>query len=146
MGVKLWYIGSIRDATGLATGRQCEHPHERHNAFNEILESIPVFAQQDVYTFDVRARETLTDGIMAMTHTKTGRQLFHSLNQPRGPDSTYRLSYILSHSEEAAHQRVTWVYKYFAIEDVFKALSCHWDMVTTGSNQQRRAFKTWTTG
>jgi hypothetical protein len=59
MGVKLRFIGLIRDATGLAMRQQCEHLHARQKSFNEILESRPVFALQDAYTFDTRARETL---------------------------------------------------------------------------------------
>jgi hypothetical protein len=59
---------------------------------------------------------------MAMTHEKTKRQLFHSLDQPRVPGTTFRLSFIKAHAEEAgavidslvdyvAHQRGSWVLK-----------------------------------
>jgi hypothetical protein len=70
MRVKLRFIGSIRDATGLALRQQCEHLHARQKAINEILESRPVFALKYAYTFETRAQETLSDGIMATTHTK----------------------------------------------------------------------------
>jgi hypothetical protein len=64
MGVKLRFIGSIRDTKGLDARQQCEHLHARQKAFNEILQSRPVFALQDAYTFDTRAQQTLSDGIL----------------------------------------------------------------------------------
>jgi hypothetical protein len=64
--------------------QQCEHLHARQKVFDEILESQPVFALQDAYTFDTRARATFTDGFMVRTHTKTGRQLFDSIDMAQG--------------------------------------------------------------
>jgi hypothetical protein len=101
MGVKLICVCSIRDSTGLAIRQKYEHLHARQKAFNETLESWPVYALQDAYTFDTRFQETLADGIMVMIHTKM-HQLVHSLDQQLGPVSTSRVSYTISHGEEAA--------------------------------------------
>jgi hypothetical protein len=87
------------------------------------------------------ARETIADGSMAMTQEKTKRHLFHSLDQPRGPGTTFRLSFITSHAEETGgavidspvacleQQRGSWVFKYFDHEDLMKARACHWDPI-----------------
>jgi hypothetical protein len=101
MGIKLRFICDIWDVTGLPMKEQCEHLHARQKAFGEILELHPVYALQDAYTFDTRSREILADGFMAMKHSNSGRQLFHSLDQPRGSGSNYRLTFIQSHGEEA---------------------------------------------
>jgi hypothetical protein len=121
MVIKLSFICDIRDTTGLAMMHQCEHLHARQKAFVEIMEYRPVYALQYAYTFDTRLRVTLSDGIMVMTHSKSGREFFHSLDQPLGAGCNYQLTCIQSHGEEAgaviysltaylAHQRGTWVY------------------------------------
>jgi hypothetical protein len=50
MGIKLRLICDLRDDTGLAMRQKCEHLHARQKAFDDILESHPVYALQEAYT------------------------------------------------------------------------------------------------
>jgi hypothetical protein len=59
MVIKLRFSCAIRVATGLAMGQQCDHLHARQNAFNDILESRPVYALQDAYIFYTKSRKPL---------------------------------------------------------------------------------------
>jgi hypothetical protein len=79
LGIKLRFICYLRDAAGLPMRQHYEHLHTRQKAFGDRLESHPVYALSEAYNFDTTARETISDGFMAMTHKKKKRQLFHSL-------------------------------------------------------------------
>jgi hypothetical protein len=90
-----------------------------------------------VYYEDKRAGFSLADCIMSLKWKGTSNQLFHSLDQAKGTGTCYSISFIDMYDMEArevfqnlaaylAHHHGTWVYKYFADEDVELAQTCFW--------------------
>jgi hypothetical protein len=74
---------------------------------------------------------------MSLKWKGKSKQLFHSLDQAKGTGTCYSLSFIDMYDMEArevihnlaaylAHHYGTWVYKYFAAEDVELAQTFYW--------------------
>jgi hypothetical protein len=74
---------------------------------------------------------------MSLKSKGTYKQLFHSQDQAKGTGKCYSLGFIDMYDMEArevihnlaaylAHHHGTWVYKYFAAEDVELAQTCYW--------------------
>jgi hypothetical protein len=81
------------------------------------------------YYEDKRTGCSLEDCIMSLKSKATSKRLFHSLDQAKGTGTCYNLSFIdmydmdkreVIHNLEAylAHRHGTWVYTFFAAEDV----------------------------
>jgi hypothetical protein len=74
---------------------------------------------------------------MSLKSKGTPKQLFHSLDQVKGMGTCYSLSFINMYAMEVrevihnwaeylAHHHGSWVYTYFAAEDVELAQTCYW--------------------
>jgi hypothetical protein len=113
-----------------------------------------------VYYEDKRAGFSLADYIMSLKLKGTSKQLFHSLYQAKGTGTCYSLSFIDIYDMEERevihnlvaylpHHHDTWVYKYFAAEDVELAQTCYWheesQSMRSNKEQMRDNIMNWDT-
>jgi hypothetical protein len=105
--------------------------------FIKIHRSLRFPGVKGAYYEDKRAGCSLVDCIMSLKSKGTFKQLFHSLHQAKGTGTCYSLSFIDMYDMEErevihnlaaylAHHHGTWVYTYFAAEDVELAQTCYW--------------------
>jgi hypothetical protein len=103
----------------------------------KIHRSVQVPGVKWEYYEDKIAGFSLADCIMSLKLKGTSKQLFHSLNQAKGTGRCYSLSFIDMYDMEAreviknleaylAHHHGSWVYKYFAAENVELAQTFYW--------------------
>jgi hypothetical protein len=138
LGIKLRFIPLLYEAVGIGGHDKTMRLYNRQAKFNKMLQWSNIFSLTDAQIIDSRSKHSINDCIVALKCRDTGKQIFHSLDQPFGPGTNYKLSFISAYQAEAqevlntlpaylAHWNGTWVYKYFKSEDVAKARNCYWD-------------------
>jgi hypothetical protein len=149
LGIKLRFIALLHDAVGIGGHGKTMWLYNRQAEFNKMLQWSNIFSLTDAHIIDSRSNRSITDCIMALKCRDTGKHLFNSLDQPFGPGTNYKLSFISAYQAEAtevfntlpayvAHWNGTWVYKYFKSEDVAKAIIFIGIKSNVLSDRQRR--------
>jgi hypothetical protein len=129
LGYKLCFLFDLKDSIGIHGMDKAQKLFDRQATFIKIHRSVRVPGVKGVYYEDKRAGCSLADCIMSLKSKGTSKQLFHSLDQVKGTGTCYSISFIDMYDMEArevihnlaaylAHHHGTWVYKYFAAEDV----------------------------
>jgi hypothetical protein len=119
----------VKDSIGIHGNDKAQKLFDWQADFINIQRSVRVPGVKGAYYEDKRAGCSLADCIMSLKLKGTYKQLFHSLDKAKGTGTCYSLSFINRYDMEArevihnltaylAHHHGTWVYKYFAAEDV----------------------------
>jgi hypothetical protein len=138
LGIKLRFIPLLHESDGIGGHDKTMRLYNQQAEFNNMLQWSNIFSLKDAHIIDSRSKRSINDCIMDLKCRDSGKQLFHSLDQPFGPGTHYNLSFISAYQAEATevlntlpaylvHWNGTWIYKYFKSEDVAKARNCYWD-------------------
>jgi hypothetical protein len=140
----------VKESIGIHGRDKAQNIFDRQADFIEIHRSVQVPGVKGAYYEDKRAGCWLADCIMLLKSKGTSRQLFDSLYQAKGTGTCYSLSFIDMYDMEAreaihnlaaylAHHHHSWVYKYFAAEDVKLTQTCYWheELESMRSNKEK---------
>jgi hypothetical protein len=138
LGYTLSFIFYVKDYIGIHGMDKAQKLFDRQADFIKIHRSVRVPGVKGAYYEDKKAGCSLAYCIMSLKSKGTYKQLFHSLDQAKGTWTwtCYILSFIDMYDMEARevihnvasyleHHHGTWVYKYFAAEDVELAQTCY---------------------
>jgi hypothetical protein len=137
LGCKLCFLFDVKESIKIHGRDKAQKLFDRQSDVIKIHISVQVPGVKGAYYEDKIAGCSLADCIMSLKSKGKSKQLFHSLNQAKGTDTCYSLSFIDMYDMEArkvihnlaaylAHHHGSWVYTYFAAEDVEPAQTCYW--------------------
>jgi hypothetical protein len=129
LGYKLRFLFYVKDSIGIHGMDKAQTIFDRQADFIKLHISVRVPGLKGAYYEDKRAGFSLSYCIMLLKSKGTSKNLFHSMDQAKGTDACYSISFIDMYDMEArefihnlapylAHHHGTWVYKYFVSEDV----------------------------
>jgi hypothetical protein len=129
LGYKLCFLFNGKDSIGIHGVDKAQKLFDQQADFINIHRSVRVPGVKGACYEDKRAGCSLAGCIMSLKSKGTFKQLFHSLDQAKWTGKCYSLSFSDMYDMAAmevihnlavyvAHHHGTWVYKYFAAEDV----------------------------
>jgi predicted nucleic acid-binding Zn finger protein len=137
LGYKLCFLFNVKYSIGIHGMDKAKKLFDRQADFIKIHRSVRVPGVKRAYYEDKTAGCSLTDFIMSLKSKGKSKQLFNSLDQAKVTGTCYSLSFIDIYGMETrevihnlaaylAHHHGSWLYKYFAAEDVELAQTCDW--------------------
>jgi hypothetical protein len=82
--IKLRFIPLLHEAIGIGGHDKTMCLYNRQSEFNKMLQWTNVFSLIDAHIVGSRSKRSINDCIMALKSRESGKQLFHSLDQPLG--------------------------------------------------------------
>jgi hypothetical protein len=126
----------VKESIGIHGRDKAQKLLDQQSDFIKIHRSVRGPGVKGAYYQDKRAGCPVIDCIVLLKSKGTSKQLSHSLDQVKGTGTCYSISFIDMYDMEArkviqnlaaylAHHHGSWVYKYFADEDVELAQTCY---------------------
>jgi hypothetical protein len=155
-GKKIRFLFDVKKSIGIHGMDKAQNLFDRQDDFIKIHRSVRVPGVKGAYYEDKREGCSLVDCIMSLKLKGTFKKLFHSLDQAKGNGAYYSLIFIDMYDMEArevihnlaaylAHHHGTWIYKYFAAEDVEVDQTCYWywyeESQSMRSNKEQNVVK-----